>query len=125
MKWSQVGINFCFVFMLSIAGGALTLMEIVDDVSTVKDDANEVGDSEVMDIWEVEAEEPAITRQEAQSALNLVRRFVEKNFADPAILKSSDLLDEAFYQYRKNNEKQSVITSFFPALEWILLFKFE
>ena len=76
---------------------------------------DEVYDSEEMEIEE--ADEPDITRQEAQSALNIVRRYVEKNIADPTILKYTDQLDEAFYQERKKNEKQSQLTDFFRVVE--------
>ena len=62
---------------------------------------------------EEEAEEPAITREEAQTAFNLACRFVENNCADPVILSCSDKLDEFFYQERKKNGKQSKLTNFF------------
>ena len=54
--------------MLYIVGGALSLPEIVAEVSTAKKEASEVGDSEAMDTEELEVDEPLITRQEAQSA---------------------------------------------------------
>ena len=54
---------------------------------------------------EEEAEEPAITREEAQT--------VENNCADPVILSCSDKLDEFFYQERKKNEKQGKLTILF------------
>jgi hypothetical protein len=97
--------------LCNIVDGVLTLEEIVAEVSTVEED--EVGNSEGMDIEEVEELEPLITRQEAQSALNVVRRYVQQKYADPAILKHSDALDEIFYQERKKNAKQSTLTDFF------------
>jgi hypothetical protein len=102
--------------LLRILNLSLSLPEIVAEVSTAKKEASKVGDSEAMDTEELEVDEPLITRQEAQSALNLVRRYVEKNFADADILKHSDALDEAFYQERKQKEKQSQLTQFFPVV---------
>ena len=99
-----------FFLMFSITGGALTLEEIVAEVSAVEQEDIDVSDSEPM---EEEAEEAVITRQEAQKAFNLVRLFVEKNCDDPAILSYSDKLDEFFYQERKKNEKQRKVTDFF------------
>ena len=98
----------------SIIGGVLTLAEILAEVSAVEEDADEVNDSEAIEIEEVE--EPIISRQDAQAALNLVRSYVEKNFADPAILSYSNKLDEAFYEERKMKEQQSKRTDFFPVI---------
>jgi hypothetical protein len=82
----------------------------VAEVSAVDESTSDVDDTELV---EEEVDEPLVTRQEAQSALNLVRRFIEKNSADPFILGHSDALDDYFYQERKKNEKQSKITDFF------------
>ena len=97
--------------MLFIADGALTLVEIVAEVSA--EAGVELSDDDQMDIEEIKAEEPVISRQEAQSALNLVRRYVEHNIADPVILKCTDQLDEAFYKERKKTQKQTKLTTFF------------
>src|ERR1700761_5164991 len=94
--WGQVGFYSLYLSILFVVDGALTLEEIVAEVSAVEEDAS---DSEAME--EEELEEHVVTRQEAQAAFNLARRFVEKNTADHAILSHSDALDEFFYQERK------------------------
>uniref|UniRef100_A0A915CKE7 HTH CENPB-type domain-containing protein n=1 Tax=Ditylenchus dipsaci TaxID=166011 RepID=A0A915CKE7_9BILA len=50
---------------------------------------------------------------EAQRALRLVRQYVEKNFANPQLLRQSDALDEAFWQdgQKKGSRALSVISS--------------
>uniref|UniRef100_A0A914VZL2 HTH CENPB-type domain-containing protein n=1 Tax=Plectus sambesii TaxID=2011161 RepID=A0A914VZL2_9BILA len=99
-----------------ITGGALSLAEIVEGCSTaVADGANKLSDSEVMDIDDEEAkiEEPAITSLQAQNAMRLVRQYVEKNFADPVLLRYSDGLDNAIFLERYKNQKQRKLTDFF------------
>lgn len=74
------------------------------------EEASEIDNSELAEEEEVE---PVVTRQEAQTAFNLVRRFVENNTADSTILSCSDKLEDYFYKERQNNEKQSKLTDFF------------
>jgi hypothetical protein len=98
---------FNFNLRNSIADGAFTLEEIVAEICAVDEEVNETS------VLEIEAEEPSVGRQEAQLAWNKIRLYVQKNFDDPAILGCSDKLDEAFYQKRKKNAKQTLLTDFF------------
>uniref|UniRef100_A0A915CNN5 Uncharacterized protein n=1 Tax=Ditylenchus dipsaci TaxID=166011 RepID=A0A915CNN5_9BILA len=66
--------------------------------------------------FDVEMEEAPITRLEAQRALRLVRQYVEKNFANPQLLRQSDALDEAFWQDGQKKRKQSSLSDFFKPL---------
>uniref|UniRef100_A0A915EH28 DDE-1 domain-containing protein n=1 Tax=Ditylenchus dipsaci TaxID=166011 RepID=A0A915EH28_9BILA len=69
-----------------VTDGAQTLEDIVEDVTA---NNNQLADSESMDIQEEDAdpEEPPITILDALKAMEIVRHYTEKNFADPAILK--------------------------------------
>uniref|UniRef100_A0A915EF15 Uncharacterized protein n=1 Tax=Ditylenchus dipsaci TaxID=166011 RepID=A0A915EF15_9BILA len=95
-----------------VTDGAQTLEDIVEDVTS---NNNQLTDSESMDIQEEDAdpEEPPITSLDALKAMEIVRHYTEKNFADPAILKHSDALDEAFYQLRAKKQTQKKLTDYF------------
>uniref|UniRef100_A0A915EBM8 HTH CENPB-type domain-containing protein n=1 Tax=Ditylenchus dipsaci TaxID=166011 RepID=A0A915EBM8_9BILA len=46
-------------------------------------------------------------------AMEVVRRYTEKSFTDPAILKLSDALDEALYQLRAKKQTQKRLSDYF------------
>uniref|UniRef100_A0A915DEH2 DDE-1 domain-containing protein n=1 Tax=Ditylenchus dipsaci TaxID=166011 RepID=A0A915DEH2_9BILA len=80
-----------------VTDGAQTLEDIVEEIAA---NNSQLADSETMDVdvEDVDPVEPPITSIEALKAMEIVRRYTEKNFADLSILKCSDTLDEAFYQ---------------------------
>lgn len=62
---------------------------------------------------DIEIEEPSVSRIDALQALRTLRQYVENNFSDPAILRHSDALDDALYEDRLKNQRQSKIFDFF------------
>lgn len=68
-----------------------------------------------MEIEEVEAEVPPISRLEAQRAVTIARRYVEQNSGDPAVLRLTDALDDYFYDERRKRQMQPQITNFFKS----------
>ncbi len=81
-----------------------------------KEEDSQEADSQSIDVEEeADPEEPPISSLEAAKAMDIVRRFTEKNFADPNILKLSDGLEEAIYQFREKNRTQKKLTDFFQS----------
>uniref|UniRef100_A0A915DCX8 Uncharacterized protein n=1 Tax=Ditylenchus dipsaci TaxID=166011 RepID=A0A915DCX8_9BILA len=66
------------------------LKKIVEEVAT---NDSQLADSEMGE--DNDPVEPPISSLEASKAMDIVRRFAEKNFADPAVLKLSDALEDA------------------------------
>ena len=62
---------------------------------------------------EVEHVDPDITSLEALKAMDIVRRYAEKNFDNPKILQSNYILEDAIYQSRAKDQKQTKLTNFF------------
>uniref|UniRef100_A0A915E622 Uncharacterized protein n=1 Tax=Ditylenchus dipsaci TaxID=166011 RepID=A0A915E622_9BILA len=87
--------------------GALSLSEIVEDVSR----ADCAGDEE-MDVEQVE--KPSISRLEAQRAFLVVKQYGGDKKAIP-VLSLSNALDDAFYEDRQKKLKQPIITDFFKS----------
>ncbi|KAI1703123.1 hypothetical protein Ddc_16691 [Ditylenchus destructor] len=89
--------------------GTPTVEEIVEDIRNEHESEEESED----DITEIPApEEPAITRQQAQAAFQMVRKYVESNTGNPSILASSDNLEEFFARERLKKMKQTKITDY-------------
>uniref|UniRef100_A0A915EEY0 Uncharacterized protein n=1 Tax=Ditylenchus dipsaci TaxID=166011 RepID=A0A915EEY0_9BILA len=95
-----------------ITDGALSLEEIVEECSKNADSQDSVNESIDIDEEEADPVEPPVKCMEAARAMDTVRRFVEKNFADHNILKHSDALDDAIYQFRTKNLIQKKLTNF-------------
>uniref|UniRef100_A0A915DJ73 DDE-1 domain-containing protein n=1 Tax=Ditylenchus dipsaci TaxID=166011 RepID=A0A915DJ73_9BILA len=95
-----------------VTDGAQTLEDIVEKIAA---NNSQLADSETMDVdvEDVDPVEPPITSIEALKAMEIVRRYTEKNFTDLSILKCSDTLDEAFYQLRAKNTTQKKLTDYF------------
>ena len=66
-----------------------------------------------MDEEDADPVEPPITSLKALKAMDIVRRFTEKNSSDPAILKHSDALGEFIYKHRAKNQSQKKLTDYF------------
>uniref|UniRef100_A0A915DN51 Uncharacterized protein n=1 Tax=Ditylenchus dipsaci TaxID=166011 RepID=A0A915DN51_9BILA len=99
-----------------ITDGALSLEEIVDECSKNADSQDSVNESIDIDEEEEDPVKPPVKCMEAARAMDTVRRFVEKNFADHNILKHSDALDDAIYQFRAKNLIQKKLTNFFTMI---------
>uniref|UniRef100_A0A915EBI8 DDE-1 domain-containing protein n=1 Tax=Ditylenchus dipsaci TaxID=166011 RepID=A0A915EBI8_9BILA len=95
-----------------VTDGAQTLEDIVEEIAA---NNSQLADSQTMDVdvEDVDPVEPPNTSIEALKAMEIVRRYTEKNFADLSILKCSDTLDEAFYQLRAKNTTQKKLTDYF------------
>uniref|UniRef100_A0A915ERP1 Uncharacterized protein n=1 Tax=Ditylenchus dipsaci TaxID=166011 RepID=A0A915ERP1_9BILA len=107
--------SFIIIFKRAHKFGALTLEEIVED-SKEQDSKQPGTESMELDEEEVHPEEPIISSLETARAMDIVRRFTEKNSGDPNILKYSDALDEFIYQHRAKNQKQKKLTDFFSSI---------
>ncbi|KAI1691759.1 hypothetical protein Ddc_24066 [Ditylenchus destructor] len=80
--------------------GTPTMEEIVENIRNEEESDEESED----DIIEIQAPEPpAITSQQAQAAFQIARKYVENNTGNPAILASSDNLEEFFARERLKN----------------------
>lgn len=87
-----------------ITSGLLSLNDIVASLTETSSSSEENNEMEIK-----EEELISISNKEAQKALDIVRRYVEKNFNDPKVLKLVDNLDDALIiQSRKEMKQKSL-----------------
>ena len=60
-----------------------------------------------------EVDASLVTYQQAREALSTMRSYIEKNIADPAILRMCDKLDDVTVDYQAMNLQQKKLTDYF------------
>jgi len=83
-----------------ITEGTLAIEEIVACVHDTSNENDEIAD-------ETELELPPVSNHEAIQAMNIVRRYIEKNLDDSAVLKMCDKPDNVIAVQRLKKMKQS------------------
>lgn len=87
-----------------LTDGIMSLEEIAASTSAVPDNSD--GEEEE------EAERPAVSNSEAHQALETLRRYIEMNVEDPAVLRMCDKLDDVIAGKRAREMRQMKLTDF-------------